>query len=70
VVGTFVGPLDHPHHLEFCLFHGRISAVYGCAELPREAYPKYLAPVFAENDLARSLFGAAFSLFANAMYAR
>jgi len=35
-----------------------------------EAYPKYLAPVFAGNDLARSLFGAAFSLFANAIYAR
>jgi hypothetical protein len=31
-----VDPLDYPHHRKFCLFHRRISAVYGCAELSRE----------------------------------
>ncbi|KAL8968506.1 MAG: hypothetical protein Q9197_004848 [Variospora fuerteventurae] len=33
-----------------------------------DAYPKYIASVFAGNDLIRSSFGAAFPLFANAMY--
>ncbi len=33
-----------------------------------DAYPKYVASVFAGNDLVRSAFGAAFPLFANAMY--
>ena len=33
-----------------------------------DAYPKYVASVFAGNDLMRSAFGAAFPLFANAMY--
>ena len=33
-----------------------------------DAYPKYVASVFAGNDLVRSGFGAAFPLFANAMY--
>ncbi|KAI9789149.1 MAG: hypothetical protein M1833_002766 [Piccolia ochrophora] len=35
-----------------------------------DAYPKYVASVYAGNDLVRSSFGAAFPLFANAMYAR
>ncbi|KAL8941806.1 MAG: hypothetical protein Q9216_002044 [Gyalolechia sp. 2 TL-2023] len=33
-----------------------------------DAYPAYIASVFAGNDLMRSSFGAAFPLFANAMY--
>ncbi|VDB91856.1 unnamed protein product [Peniophora sp. CBMAI 1063] len=33
-----------------------------------DAYPKYAATVLAGNDLMRSLFGAAFPLFAGAMY--
>lgn len=33
-----------------------------------DAYPKYIASVFAGNDLVRSSFGAAFPLFANAMF--
>ena len=33
-----------------------------------DAYPKYIASVFAGNDLMRSSFGAAFPLFADAMY--
>lgn len=33
-----------------------------------DAYPKYVASVFAGNDLIRSVFGAAFPLFANTMY--
>ncbi|KAI9672465.1 MAG: hypothetical protein M1817_003231 [Caeruleum heppii] len=33
-----------------------------------DAYPKYIASVYAGNDLVRSAFGAAFPLFANAMY--
>ncbi|KAI9894694.1 MAG: hypothetical protein M1814_002050 [Vezdaea aestivalis] len=33
-----------------------------------DAYPKYVASVYAGNDLVRSGFGAAFPLFANAMY--
>jgi DHA1 family multidrug resistance protein-like MFS transporter len=35
-----------------------------------DAYPKYVASVYAGNDLIRSGFGAAFPLFANAMYAK
>ncbi len=35
-----------------------------------DAYPKYVASVYAGNDLVRSSFGAAFPLFANAMYTR
>jgi len=35
-----------------------------------DAYPKYVASVYAGNDLVRSAFGAAFPLFANAMYKR
>lgn len=35
-----------------------------------DAYPKYVASVYAGNDLVRSSFGAAFPLFANAMYHR
>ena len=34
-----------------------------------DAYPKHVASVYAANDLVRSSFGAAFPLFANAMYA-
>lgn len=34
------------------------------------AYPRYVGEVFASNDLVRSSFGAAFPLFANAMYSR
>lgn len=33
-----------------------------------DAYPKYVASVYAGNDLVRSAFGAAFPLFAGAMY--
>lgn len=33
-----------------------------------DAYPKYIASVYAGNDLIRSAFGAAFPLFANTMY--
>lgn len=33
-----------------------------------DSYPKYIASVLAGNDLVRSSFGAAFPLFANAMY--
>ena len=33
-----------------------------------DAYPKYIASVYAGNDLVRSSFGAAFPLFATAMY--
>lgn len=33
-----------------------------------DAYPKYVASVFAGNDLVRSSFGAGFPLFADAMY--
>lgn len=33
-----------------------------------DAYPKYVASVYAANDLVRSSFGAAFPLFATAMY--
>ena len=33
-----------------------------------DAYPKYAASVYAGNDLMRSAFGAAFPLFAGAMY--
>ncbi len=33
-----------------------------------DAYPKYVASVYAGNDLVRSAFGAAFPLFATAMY--
>ena len=35
-----------------------------------DAYPKYVASVYAGNDLVRSSFGAAFPLFANALYTR
>lgn len=35
-----------------------------------DAYPKYVASVFAGNDLVRSISGAAFPLFATAMYDR
>ena len=35
-----------------------------------DAYPKYIASVFAGNDLMRSSFGAAFPLFADAMYSK
>ena len=35
-----------------------------------DTYPKYVASVFAGNDLMRSSFGAAFPLFADAMYRR
>ena len=35
-----------------------------------DAYPKYIASVYASNDLVRSSFGAAFPLFADAMYGR
>ena len=35
-----------------------------------DAYPAYVASVYAGNDLVRSAFGAAFPLFANAMYRR
>lgn len=35
-----------------------------------DAYPKYVASVYAGNDLVRSAFGAAFPLFANAMYVK
>jgi MFS transporter, DHA1 family, multidrug resistance protein len=35
-----------------------------------DAYPKYVASIYAGNDLVRSSFGAAFPLFANAMYTK
>lgn len=35
-----------------------------------DAYPKHVASVYASNDLVRSGFGAAFPLFANAMYSK
>lgn len=35
-----------------------------------DAYPKYVASVYAGNDLVRSAFGAGFPLFANAMYTK
>lgn len=35
-----------------------------------DAYPKYIASVYAGNDLFRSSFGAGFPLFANAMYTK
>ena len=35
-----------------------------------DAYPKYVASVYAGNDLVRSAFGAGFPLFANALYTR
>lgn len=35
-----------------------------------DAYPKYVASVYAGNDLIRSAFGAGFPLFANAMYTK
>ena len=35
-----------------------------------DAYPRYVASVYAGNDLARASFGAAFPLFANALYHR
>jgi MFS transporter, DHA1 family, multidrug resistance protein len=35
-----------------------------------DAYPKYIASVYAGNDLVRSAFGGAFPLFANAMFTR
>lgn len=33
-----------------------------------DAYPDYVASVYASNDLMRSAFGAGFPLFASAMY--
>ena len=33
-----------------------------------DAYPDYVASVYAGNDLVRSAFGAAFPLFATGMY--
>jgi MFS transporter, DHA1 family, multidrug resistance protein len=35
-----------------------------------DAYPKYIASVYAGNDLVRSSFGAGFPLFAHAMYTK
>ena len=35
-----------------------------------DAYPAYVASVFAGNDLVRSSFGTGFPLFAGAMYNR
>lgn len=35
-----------------------------------DAYPAYVASVYAGNDLFRSCFGAGFPLFANAMYTK
>lgn len=47
----------------FCLFMS-VLAYLG------DAYPAYVASVYASNDLVRSSFGAAFPLFANAMYGK
>ena len=47
----------------FCLFMAVLSYL-------GDAYPDYVASVYAGNDLVRSSFGAAFPLFANAMYGR
>ena len=47
----------------FCLFMAVLTYL-------GDAYPKYVASVYAGNDLVRSSFGAAFPLFANAMYGR
>ncbi len=47
----------------FCLFNSVLSYL-------GDAYPKYVASVYAGNDLVRSAFGASFPLFANAMYRR
>jgi DHA1 family multidrug resistance protein-like MFS transporter len=35
-----------------------------------DAYPDHVASVYAGNDLFRSGFGAAFPLFANAMFSK
>lgn len=35
-----------------------------------DAYPEYVASVYASNDLVRSSFGAAFPLFAHALYTK
>lgn len=48
---------------EFLLFMGVLSYL-------GDAYPKYVASVYAGNDLVRSAFGAAFPLFASAMYSK
>ena len=47
----------------FCLFMAVLSYL-------GDAYPAYVASVYAGNDLVRSSFGAAFPLFANAMFRR
>ncbi|KAL9054273.1 MAG: hypothetical protein Q9162_004231 [Coniocarpon cinnabarinum] len=47
----------------FCLFMS-VLAYLG------DAYPRYVASVYAGNDLMRSSFGAGFPLFANAMFHR
>lgn len=56
IIGTFVfGPGSH------MLFQTHLSYL-------GYAFPKYMASVFAGNDLFRSCSGAAFPLFANALY--
>ncbi|KAF2225327.1 major facilitator superfamily domain-containing protein [Elsinoe ampelina] len=45
----------------FCLFNSILSYL-------GDAYPDYVASVYAGNDLFRSAFGAGFPLFATAMY--
>ncbi|KAG8629185.1 hypothetical protein KVT40_003050 [Elsinoe batatas] len=45
----------------FCLFNSILSYL-------GDAYPDYVASVYAGNDLFRSSFGAGFPLFATAMY--
>jgi len=65
--------LDHAHHRQRLLQRRRVLALHVCADVLTylgDAYPKYVASVYAGNDLVRSSFGAAFPLFANAMYAR
>ena len=47
----------------FCMFMAVLSYL-------GDAYPKYVASVYAGNDLVRSASGAAFPLFAHAMYKR
>jgi MFS transporter, DHA1 family, multidrug resistance protein len=47
----------------FCLFMAVLTYI-------GDAYPKYIASVYAGNDLFRSAFGAGFPLFANALFTR
>lgn len=47
---------------------GAFLSFMGVLSYLGDAYPKYVASVYAGNDLVRSSFGAGFPLFANAMF--